>query len=131
MSLAPLLAASSIIQWHAFAALAALVLSAYQFFAPPGSLLHRALGRVWVALMGFVALSSFWIHDLRMVGPFSVIHLLSLYVLAQLVRGVLAARAGRIEEHRSTMRGLVLYGLIVAGLFTLMPGRIMHAVVSG
>ncbi|MHB2166278.1 DUF2306 domain-containing protein [Alsobacter sp. R-9] len=131
MTLAPLLSASPVIQGHAFAALGALALSAHQFLGRPGTPVHRAVGMVWVALMAATALSSFWIHDLRMLGPFSVIHLLSVFVLTQLVRGVLAARAGRIEEHRRTMRGLFLYGLVVAGLFTLLPGRIMHAVVAG
>lgn len=131
MTLAPLLSASPVIQGHAFAALGALALSGHQFLARPGTPVHRVVGMVWVALMAVTALSSFWIHDLRMLGPFSVIHLLSVFVLTQLVRGVLAARAGRIEEHRRTMRGLFLYGLVVAGLFTLLPGRIMHAVVAG
>jgi uncharacterized membrane protein len=131
MTLAPLLSASPVIQAHAYAALLAGGLSLHQFFARPGTLSHRTLGYVWVTLMALVALSSFWIHDIRLVGLFSPIHLLSLFVLANLVRAMVAVRAGRITEHRKTMRGLALYGLLGAGLFTLWPGRLMHQVFFG
>jgi uncharacterized membrane protein len=93
--------------------------------------LHKTAGYVWVFQMALVALSSFFIHDLRVVGLFSPIHLLSLFVLANLVRAMVAVRAGRITEHRKTMRGLTLYGLVGAGLFTLWPGRLMHQVLFG
>src|SRR5690348_8755302 len=33
-----------------------------------------------VALMAVVAVSSLWIHEIRLVGPFSPIHLLSIWV---------------------------------------------------
>ena len=51
MTLAPLWAASSAIQLHAFAAMAAFVLGIIQFGAPKGTLPHRTLGWVWVLLM--------------------------------------------------------------------------------
>ncbi len=52
--------------------------------APKGTLPHRTLGWVWVVLMAVVALSSLFIHTIRMVGPFSLIHLLSLLVIVTL-----------------------------------------------
>jgi uncharacterized membrane protein len=36
-----------------------------------------------------------------------------------------------VRAHRSAMLGLFLGALVIAGLFTLVPGRIMHAVVFG
>jgi uncharacterized membrane protein len=81
MSLAPLLDAAPAIPLHAFAAMAAFALGPVQFAAPKGSLPHRTIGWVWVGLMASVALSSFWIHQIRLVGPWSPIHLLSIYVL--------------------------------------------------
>jgi uncharacterized membrane protein len=131
MTLTPLLSASPVIQAHAMAALAALALAGHQFLARPGTVVHRTIGYAWVVLMGMTALSSFFIHDLRMVGSFSVIHLLSILVLVMLVRAVTAARAGNVTAHRKTMQGMVVWGLFGAGLFTLLPGRIMHAVVFG
>ena len=131
MTLQPLLQASPVIQIHAAAALAALALGALQFALPRGGGRHRAMGQIWVGLMAVVALSSFGISGLRQVGPFSWIHLLSLYTLFALVRTVLYARQGKITAHRWTMIGLYLGALVVTGLFTLLPGRIMGHVVFG
>jgi uncharacterized membrane protein len=131
MTLAPLLAAGPLIMTHAAAALAALALGALQFLLPKGTRAHWALGRVWVALMAFIALGSFGIHTLRQFGPFSWIHGLSVFTLLMLTSAVLHARAGRIAAHRWTMVGLYVGALLIAGLFTLMPGRIMNHVVFG
>jgi uncharacterized membrane protein len=68
MSLAPLLNASPAIQLHAFAALTVFVLGVVQLTAPKGTLPHRTLGWVWVALMAVVAGSSFFIHEIRLWG---------------------------------------------------------------
>ena len=43
--------------------------------------------------------------------------------------GVVHARRHRVKQHRATMIGLFVGALIVAGIFTLLPGRIMHDVV--
>jgi uncharacterized membrane protein len=131
MSLAPLLDAAPAIPLHAFAAMAAFVLGIVQLVAPKGTLPHRALGWVWVALMLVVALSSFWIHRIRLVGPWSPIHLLSIFALVMLALGVTAARTRNVRRHKITMVSIFFGALVIAGLFTFMPGRIMHAVVFG
>ncbi|MDA9543406.1 DUF2306 domain-containing protein [Bradyrhizobium yuanmingense] len=131
MSLGPLLAAAPAIPLHAFAAMAAFVLGIVQLIAPKGTLPHRALGWVWVVLMLVVALTSFWIHEIRLVGPWSPIHLLSIFALAMLVLGVTAARAHNVRRHKITMASIFFGALVIAGLFTLMPGRLMHTVVFG
>ena len=81
MSLAPLLDAAPAIPAHAFAAMAALVIGVIQLSAPKGTLPHRTLGWIWALLMLAVAISSFWIHEIRLVGDWSPIHLLSILVL--------------------------------------------------
>ena len=96
MSLAPLLQASPAIQLHAIAAMAAFALGCVQLAAPKGTLPHRTLGYIWVALMV-----------------------------------VVAARRHNVRRHRITMLWLFAGALVIAGLFTFMPGRIMHAVVFG
>jgi uncharacterized membrane protein len=131
MTLQPFLQASPVIQAHVAAALAALVLGALQFGLRRGGGRHRLMGRLWVGLMAVVALSSFGISGLRQVGPFSWIHLLSVLTLAGLVRAVLYARQGNIRAHRWAMIGLYLGALVITGLFTLLPGRIMGHVVFG
>jgi uncharacterized membrane protein len=131
MSLAPLFAAPFVIQLHAFAAMAAFVLGVVQFAAAKGTLPHRTLGWIWVALMLCVALSSFFIHTLRVWGDFSPIHLLSIFTLAMLPLGVSYARRHNVRGHRMTMIGIFAGGLVIAGIFTFVPGRIMHDVLFG
>jgi uncharacterized membrane protein len=131
MTLAPLLAATPVIQVHALAAMAAFVLGLVQFAAPKGTLPHRTIGWIWVALMATVAVSSFWIHELRIVGPFSPIHLLSIFTLVTLPLAVLAAHRHQVARHRRAMIAIFVGGLLVAGAFTFLPGRIMYAVVAG
>jgi len=89
------------------------------------------MGRAWVTAMAVVALSSFAIFEIRLLGPFSPIHLLSLFTLVQLGVAVRAARRGDIALHRRVMKGLVFGVLMLAGAFTFLPGRIMYAVVTG
>lgn len=131
MSLAPLLDAAPAIPLHAFAAMAALVLGIVQFAAPKGTLPHRTVGWIWVVLMATVAASSFWIHEIRLLGPWSPIHLLSIMVLVLLPIAVVSAHRHRVSRHRKIMIGVFSGGLVVAGLFTFLPGRIMHAVMFG
>jgi uncharacterized membrane protein len=131
MSLAPLLDAAPAIPLHAFAAMAAFALGVVQLAAPKGTLPHRTLGWIWVGLMAVVAASSFWIHQIRLVGPWSPIHLLSIFTLVMLPLGVWRAHRHRVNAHRWTMISIFTGALVIAGLFTLLPGRIMHAALFG
>ena len=131
MSLAPLLDAAPAIPLHAFAAMAAFVLGSIQLAAPKGTLPHRTLGWIWVILMLIVAGSSFWIHQIRLVGPWSPIHLLSIFTPIMLVLAVWHARRHNVRGHKRAMISIFCGALVIAGLFTLMPGRTMHAVVFG
>lgn len=131
MSLTPLLDAAPAIPVHAFAAMAALALGIVQFAAPKGTLPHRTIGWIWVFLMATVAASSFWIHQLRLLGPWSPIHLLSIMVLVMLPIAVARAHRHDVSRHRRIMIGIFSGGLVVAGLFTFLPGRIMHTVMFG
>lgn len=80
MSLQPLLDASLVIQAHAFAAMAAFILGVIQLLAPKGTLPHRTIGLVWIALMLIVAGTSAFIYRPTQPGDpfwarFSLIHL--------------------------------------------------------
>jgi uncharacterized membrane protein len=131
MSLTPLLDAALVVQVHAFAAMTAFGFGVVQLAAPKGTLPHRSLGWVWIVLMVAIAGSSFWIHDLKIIGSFSPIHALSIYTLAMLPLAVMHARRGRIGKHRSAMISIFVGALIIAGVFTFLPGRVMHTVAFG
>ena len=131
MSLAPLLDAPLAIQVHAFAAMAAFVLGTVQLIRVKGTAQHRAFGLLWIGLMLIVAVSSFWIHEIRLWGPWSPIHLLSILTLASLPGALYYAHTHQVRRHRNAMLGLFLGALVIAGIFTLVPGRIMHKMVFG
>ena len=75
MNLTPLLAAPLQVQIHATAALLAMTLGAAVLVIRKGTPLHKALGRTYVALMLVVATSAIFISEIRLIGPFSPIHI--------------------------------------------------------
>lgn len=130
MTLAPLLAAPLAVQLHVVAALALIPLTVVQLGRRKSGAWHRRIGWVWVILMTVTAVSSFWIHGIRLFGSFSPIHALSVVTLVSLVYGIIARRMNRMRGHRIAMLGVAM-GWAGAGVFTLLPGRIMGQVVFG
>src|SRR4029077_19777951 len=104
--------------------MAAFALGAVQLSAPKGTLPHRTAGWIWVALMVVVAVSSFFIHDLRIWDAWSPIHLLSVFTLAMLPLAFIHARRRGLDRHSLSMTAIFVGALVIAGLFTLAPGRI-------
>ncbi len=131
MSLAPLLHAAPIIQVHAFAAMAAAVLGAVQLVRRKGGQGHRRTGYAFALAMMVTALSSLFIYTIKVWGPFSPIHILSVLTPIGLGAAIYAARRGDYASHKRGMIMLYVMALLITGLFTLWPGRIMHAVVFG
>lgn len=131
MNWSPLLDAAAPIPLHAFVAMAAFVIGVVQLIAPKGTRSHRIFGWVWVLLLAGTAISSFWIHGhgFRLWRDFGPIHLLSIFVPIVLVIGVMRARRHRVRAHAITMISIFIGALVIAGVFTLVPGRIMHSVV--
>jgi uncharacterized membrane protein len=131
MSLAPLLDASPTIQAHAFLAFAAIVLGAMQFALPKGVLWHRSVGWTFAFAMLFVAGSSLFIHTINTWDIWSPIHLLSILTLVTVPLAVWRAHRHDVARHRAAMIAIYAFALVVAGFFTLYPGRIMHRVFFG
>ena len=107
---------------HLAAVLPAIPIGAYVLVGRKGTRLHRRLGRIWAGLMMAGALSSFGLHSLM--GHLSPIHLLSALTLLAVPYGVRSAMRGDIARHRRTMTR-VYVGLIGAGLFAFVPGRLL------
>jgi uncharacterized membrane protein len=128
--LAPIVAAGPLVMIHAGAAIAALVVGTILMLGVKGRLMHRTLGWIWVGFMMAVAFASIFI---RVVNPggFSVIHILSAYVLIAAPLGLVYARRHMVVPHGRMMTGLYFGALWVAGTFTFLPGRIMHGVFFG
>ena len=126
MDFSPLAAAGPAIQIHAVAAVLAFVLGTAVLLRRKGDRLHKAMGRVWVASMAAVALSSFWITEIRLFGPYSWLHALSIITLVALVQAIWSIWRGDVRGHRIAMVSIYVGGLLIAGGFTLLPGRRMY-----
>ena len=103
MDINPLLDAGAIIVFHVATAMLSLILGIYIFIHPKGRTIHFWLGRTWIVAMLGVIASSFLIFDIRLWGPFSHIHLLSLFTLGILWTGWRAARNHQRTRHAITM----------------------------
>jgi uncharacterized membrane protein len=102
---------------HLLTILVALVLTPYMLLRQRGTKVHRQLGKVWVAAMTLTAAISLFVKVINP-GHFSLIHLLSIFVIVMAPRVWLTARAHNVVAHRMTVRGLVTGALIIAGYFT-------------
>ena len=122
ITLDPIISAPQPIPVHAIAALVAMVLDGLQLWEPKGTRNHRTLGYIWVGLMAIVAFSGFFIHVLKLVGPFSPIHLLSVLTLASLWHAIRAARRGYHQAAPPDDGGAFLDGADPDRFFDLLAG---------
>ncbi len=126
-----------VIAIHAASALTALALGPIALWARQGATqrprLHRAAGYAWVTLMVVTAISALFITGGA--GPrwgrFGPIHLLVPLTLGMLVVSFVCLARHNVAGHRAFMRRTYFGACLVAGAFTLLPGRLLgHALWS-
>ena len=131
MNLLPLINAPLAIQAHVAAILLAMLSVITIPFVRRGRLVHRLAGRTFAVAMVLAALTSFFITEIDP-GSFSLIHLLSIFVLVSIFMGWRAAQRGNINGHASWMIGTAVGGLGVAGVMAFAePARRMYQVFIG
>ena len=109
---------------HLAAVVPAVAIGIAQMVMTKGTRVHRWMGWTWVLAMVVVAVSSFWILELRKGAGWSVIHLLSVWTLISLACAIWFIRRGNVRAHKGFMVGTLL-GLAGAGLGALAPGRFL------
>lgn len=120
---------SPIIAIHMTAAILAIATGPVALWARKGRQqhprVHRAFGYAWVTLMLVAAISAIFIK--ANAGPnwngFGVIHLLIPVTLFGLFGAFWFLFRGNIAGHRKSMQNLYIGACVVAGAFTLLPGR--------
>ncbi len=118
-----------VIAVHMTAALAALVVGPLALWARQGRatrpMLHRAAGYAWVTLMVLTALSAVFIrnHQSFNIGGFTWIHLFIPTLLVALFFAFYKLARRDIAAHRQIMQKTYIGACVIAGVFTLMPGR--------
>jgi len=129
-NLALIAAQPAAVRIHLTAAVTALAIGVALMMRLKGTGLHKALGWTWVIAMGVTAVSSLFIRQLNH-GHFSFIHLLSGWAIVGLPGAVYAIKRGNVRGHRRAMTAMFVGGLLIAGLFALIPGRLLWAVFLG
>ena len=125
---APLYSWTPVVMLHAGLAATAVMLGGMLLRSRKGHLAHRIGGWLWVTCMALVAGVSFAIYGPR---GYSWIHGLSVFTLVSLVIGVYLARTHRVRAHRAHMITLYIGALVITGLFTLLPGRLLGSALWG
>lgn len=130
MPLTPLIAI------HLTAALCATAIGPVAIWARRGRLqrprLHRRIGYTWVLLMLVTAFTALFIRDFRLpnLAGFTWIHLFIPATLGALLVAFRRLHAGDIQGHRKSMQGLYVGACLVAGGFTLLPGRYLGSLLQ-
>ena len=126
-----------IIYIHAMLALLAVPLGLYIFKTKKGTRKHRMLGRIWVTFLMIVSLTAIFIQAINP-GQYSLIHLLIPWTIGSLIYSIWYIKKfkkTKIERykfaHMYSMIGVYVGALLVAGAFTLMPGRFFHEILFG
>ena len=131
MQLTPLIAI------HMSAAIGAVLIGPVALWARKGRAqrprLHRAFGYAWVTLMIVTALSAIFIRDFALpnLAGYTPIHLLVPVTMLGLVGAFYALAKGNIVRHRQAMVSLYIGACVVAGGFSLLPGRLLGNLLWG
>ena len=137
-NLDPLLTASWPIRLHFVTVVPAFVLGTWLLFVSrKGSPRHRLVGKIYLTLMLSTAAIATFIPSFSgfsvALGPLrlGLIHLFVPLTFWGAWRTSRALARGDIDAHRDSMRGLYLGGLVIAGLLTFGPGRLMYRMFIG
>jgi len=138
VNLQPILNAPLAIQLHFVTVVPAFFLGAWQLLASrKGSPSHRLIGKIYLTLMSITAVAAFFIPSFTpfsfSVGPIrlGLIHLFIPLTINGIYQTRKALRTGNIRAHKASMRGMYFGGLVIAGLLTFIPGRIMYRMFFG
>jgi uncharacterized membrane protein len=114
---------------HLATVLPAFIIGTYMMVRRKGTPAHRLLGKLYMVLMLLTA--AFTLFMPALVGPtwlghFGFIHLFSASVFYSVPAAYFAARRHNVNVHKGNMIGLYVGGLLIAGSFALMPGRLLN-----
>lgn len=126
-----------IIATHATLALLAVPLGLFVFLTVKGTTQHKFLGKIWVGCLGVVSVTAIRIQEITP-GEYSFIHFLIPVTLITLIISIWSIRRfkqTKIQKYRKLhmvcMINVYIGALVIAGVFTLAPGRIFHQFIFG
>ncbi|MBT5105153.1 MAG: DUF2306 domain-containing protein [Porticoccaceae bacterium] len=119
---------------HAFFALIAVPVGLYILLTKKGTQKHKLTGRIWTLFLLIVSFTALFIQAINP-GEYSLIHLLIPWTIGSLIYSIWSIRKFQITKlqkykkaHMYSMIGVYVGALLVAGVFTLMPGRLFYEI---
>ncbi|MDC0891458.1 DUF2306 domain-containing protein [Gammaproteobacteria bacterium] len=126
-----------ILSLHALPGLLALILGSIVLLSKKGTKTHKRRGYMWLGLMLLISLTAIFIQEINP-GSYSLIHLLIPWTIFSIIFGIYAIKKFKVTKnkvwrhlHQWTMIGLFFGALVIAGAFTLMPGRMLNEIIFG
>lgn len=122
--------ASLAIQIHIIAALVSLAFGILMFVRPKGDRLHKRAGKIFLVFMLTTAASAIFIRQINN-GTFSFVHIFVPITFIAAWEAVHFVRKGNIARHKRAVQGMFFGALLIPGILSLMPGRLMHVIIFG
>ena len=126
-----------ILSLHALPGLLAVILGSIVLLSKKGTKTHKRRGYIWLGLMLLISLTAIFIQEINP-GFYSLIHLLIPWTIFSIIFGIYAIKKFKVTKnkvwrnlHQWTMVGLFFGALVIAGAFTLMPGRMLNEIIFG
>ncbi|MDA9154262.1 DUF2306 domain-containing protein [Gammaproteobacteria bacterium] len=126
-----------ILSLHALPGLLAVILGSIVLLSKKGTKTHKRRGYIWLGLMLLISLTAIFIQEINP-GSYSLIHLLIPWTIFSIIFGIYAIKKFKVTKnkvwrnlHQWTMIGLFVGALVIAGAFTLMPGRMLNEIIFG
>jgi len=117
------------IMFHVATVIPCVPLGLYLLIARKGDAMHKALGKLWIALMVVTATSTLFIHE-GMALSWIHIFVPMTYRASWII--VSSARKGDIKRHKAEIVSLFLGALMIPGIFAIvLPGRLMNVMLFG
>jgi uncharacterized membrane protein len=117
---------------HLIAVIPCIFLGGYLIFlSTKGNHNHKFVGKIYMSLMAIQALISLFMKahvGNQFLDHFGWIHIISIITLISIPQSLYLIRKNNIKGHQYSMVILYFSGLIIAGAFTLMPGRYLNEV---
>ena len=119
---------------HALFALIAVPVGLYILLTKKGTQKHKLTGRIWTLFLLIVSFTALFIQAINP-GEYSLIHLLIPWTIGSLIYSIWSIRKFQKTKlqkykkaHMYSMIGVYVGALLVAGVFTLMPGRLFYEI---
>ena len=119
---------------HLLTIVPSIFIGAYLLIVKKGTLYHKLLGKIYMSLMMVTAIITLFMPAYvgsQFLNHFGYIHIFSFLTLYSVPTAIIAVKKGQIKKHKMKMILLYFGAIVIAGGFTLTPGRFLHTFFFG